>query len=160
VLPAPKGHLLMIQGPLLLDWARRKWGVLPKLENGCLQGTQAPSLHRLNLWLKAHIQVPSRPDWFFVKLHTHGCNECNQAVLLGEPMIQFHQALAERARRDANFHFYYVTAREMFNLAKAAEAGWTGSVREALDYQLIWNGSDRTLTGAAERSAAPVLAKC
>ena len=98
--PERKDGLLLIQGPLLLDWTRRKWGSLPRLENGCLQGNQPPSMQRLDLWLRAHIQVPSRPDWFFVKLHTHGCNELNQAVVLGEPMIQFYQSLAERARRD------------------------------------------------------------
>jgi hypothetical protein len=133
--------LLLIQGPLLLDWARRKWGFLPRLENGCLQGNQPPTIERLQLWLRARVQVPSRPDWFFVKLHTHGCNEFNQAVVLGEPMVRFHEALAERARRDRDFHYHYVTAREMFNLVKAAEAGWTGSVGDALDYQLLWNGS-------------------
>jgi len=137
--PAPDDALLLIQGPLLFNWKRRKWGGLPRIENACLQGNQPPTLDRLELWLRAHIQVPARPDWYFVKLHTHGCNEFNQPVLLGEPMILFHQALAERARQDADFHFHYVTAREMFNLAKAAEAGWTGSVADALDYQLIWN---------------------
>ena len=49
-------------------------------------------------------------------------------VLLGEPMVRFHQALARRAERDADFHFHYVTTREMYNLARAAEAGWTGTV--------------------------------
>jgi hypothetical protein len=94
----------------------------------------------LELWLRASVQVPTRPDWFFVKLHTHGAKEGNQKALLGEPIIRFHQALAQRARKDAHFHFHYVTAREMFNLVKAAEAGWSGSVEEVLDYQLVWNG--------------------
>jgi hypothetical protein len=138
--PATKDALLLIQGPLLLDWSRRKWGCLPRIENGCLQGNQPPTMQRVELWLRARVQVPSRPDWFFVKLHTHGCNPWNQQVLLGEPMIRFHQSLAERARQDANFHFHYVTAREMFNLVKAAEASWTGPVADALDYQLLWNG--------------------
>ena len=138
--PAAKDALLLIQGPLLLDWRRRKWGCVPRIENGCLQGNQPPSLHRLDLWLQARVQIPSRPDWFFVKLHTHGCNEQNQSVLLSEPMVRFHGALAERARQDADFHFHYVTAREMFNLVKAAEAGWSGSVTDALDYHLLWNG--------------------
>jgi hypothetical protein len=139
--PAPANALLLIQGPLLLDWGRRKAGLLPGIENGCIQSNQLPSLHRLDLWLRAGVQVPTRPDWFFVKVHTHGAKECNQQVLLGEPMIRFHQALAERAQKDSNFHFHYVTAREMFNLVKAAEAGWSGSVEEALDYQLVWNGA-------------------
>jgi hypothetical protein len=138
--PAPAHALLLIQGPLLLDWGRRRRGLLPGVENGCIQNNQLPSLRRLELWLRARVQVPTRPDWFFVKLHTHGAKECNQKVLLGEPIIRFHQALAQRARKDAHFHYHYVTAREMFNLVKAAEAGWSGSVEDALDYQLVWNG--------------------
>jgi hypothetical protein len=143
--PAPNQALLLIQGPLLLNWKRRKWGWLPRLENGCIQGNQPPTMQRLELWLRAHVQVLSRPDWFFVKLHTHGCNVFNQPVLLGEPMIRFHQALAERSRQDVHFHVHYVTAREMFNLVKAAEAGWTGTVGDALNYRLIRNGTERPL---------------
>jgi hypothetical protein len=136
--PAPVGSLLMIQGPLVLDWRRSRWGV-PRIENGCLQGNQAPSMHRLDAWLRARIQVPTRSDWVFVKLHTHGAPEKNQQVLLGDAMVRFHEGLAERTARDPNFHYHYVTAREMYNLVKAAEAGWSGSVAEALDYELVPN---------------------
>jgi hypothetical protein len=142
--PTLDDALLLVQGPLMLDWTRKRWGCIPRVENGCLQGNQLPSMHRLELWLQAHIQIPSRPDWFFVKLHTHGCNETNQPVLLGEPMSRFHESLAEKAQQDLNFHYHYVTAREMVNLVKAAEAGWTGSVVDALNYQLVWNGSEST----------------
>src|SRR5205823_3106485 len=93
-----------------------------------------PSLARLRRWLRARVQVPTRPDWFFVKLHTHGCNEANQGVLLGEPMVEFHRGLARRARENPKFRYHYVTAREMYNLAKVAEAGWTGGVDEARDF--------------------------
>jgi hypothetical protein len=139
--PIPEQALLLIQGPLLLNWTERKWGLLPRLENGCLQGNQPPSMQRLDLWLRAHVQVPSRPDWFFVKLHTHGCKEFNQPVLLGDAMVEFHRALAERARHDPQFHFHYVTAREMFNLVKAAENRWTGTVNEARNYRMVRNGN-------------------
>jgi hypothetical protein len=139
--PAPADSLLLIQGPLLLNWRRRKWGLAPRIENACLQASQPPSIDRLRLWLQARVQVPARPDWFFVKLHTHGATEANAAVLLGEPMVRFHQALARRAEEDTDFHFHYVTAREMYNLARAAEAGWQGTVAEARDFQLVWNGS-------------------
>ena len=139
--PAPANGLLLIQGPLLFDWSHRKWGLLPRLENGCIQGNQPACIGRLPQWLRARVQVPTRPDWFFVKLHTHGAPERNQAVLLGEPMVRFHQALADLARTDANFHFHYVTAREMYNLVRAAEDGWAGPVAEARDYELVWNHS-------------------
>lgn len=146
----PAEALLMIQGPLLPDWGRRKWGVVPRIENGCIQANQPAGIWRLNAWLRARVQVPLRPDWYFVKLHTHGAPEANQSVLLGDAMVAFHQALAERARDDRRFHYHYVTAREMYNLVKAAEAGWTGSVAAVRDHRLVWTGE----TEAAGCSAA------
>lgn len=137
--PARRDALMLIQGPLLLDWSHRKWGIMPHIENGCLQSSQPPGMDRLELWLKARVQVASRPDWFFVKLHTHGADEDNMPVVLDGPMVRFHEALTRRARRDPAFHYHYVTAREMFNLVRAAEAGWAGSITDARDYQLIWD---------------------
>ncbi len=136
---APAKGLMLIQGPLVLDWRRPRWGLVPQAENGCLQASQPPHIDRLALWLKAKVQVPGRPDWFFVKLYAHGAHENSHEVLLGEPMARFHEDLADRARRDPNFHYHYVTAREMYNLVKAAEEGWRGSVAEALDFHLVWN---------------------
>src|SRR5207248_8041894 len=130
----PQNGLMLIQGPLLLDWQNRKAGLIPRIENGCIQASQPASLARLDLWIKARVSVPSRPDWLFVKLHTHGAPETNQKVLLGDSMIQFHEGLARRAAAEANFRYHYVTAREMYNLARAAEAVWTGSVNEARDF--------------------------
>jgi hypothetical protein len=156
--PAPRDALLMIQGPLILDWRHRKWGLMPHVENSCLQGNQAPTMARLDLWLKARVQVPARPDWFFVKLYTHGAPEENQRVLLGEPMVSFHQALAERARRESHFHYHYVTAREMYNLVRAAEAGWRGTVADARDFQLLWQGARGSEVVSASNGHAPRLA--
>ena len=153
--PAPANALMLIQGPLLLDWSHRKWGLLPHIENACIQDSQPPDIGRLDLWLKARVQVPTRPDWFFVKLHTHGANEANHGVLLGEPMLRFHEGLARRAREDGDFHFHYVTAREMFNLVRAAEAGWAGPVHGAQDFELLWNGSP---AGQAVHASASVPA--
>ncbi len=135
--PAPPNGLMLIQGPLLLDWRRRRWGVFPRTEFACLQASQPPHIDRLELWLKARVQVPTRPDWFFVKLHAHGAPEDSHEALLGEPMVQFHRDLAERAASDPRFHYHYVTAREMYNLVRASEDGWNGAITEVLDYQLV-----------------------
>jgi hypothetical protein len=132
--PPPDG-LMMIQGPLLL-W-RPSGCLLPRIENGCIQRSQPPSMARLDEWLRSCVQVRSRPDWFFVKLHTHGASESNQQVLLGESMVEFHRSLMRRAAEDDHFHVHYVTAREMYNLAKAAEAGWSGPVKSARDFELL-----------------------
>ncbi|MGL4555660.1 MAG: hypothetical protein ACRC33_31210 [Gemmataceae bacterium] len=136
--PCPPGEgLMLIQGPLLLDWGRRKLGLIPRVENGCLQASQPATMERVRLWLRAGVRVDGRPDWYFAKLHAHGAVEDAHDVLLGEPMVRFHEGLAEEARRNPHFHFHYVTAREMYNLARAAESGYAGPVAGALDYELL-----------------------
>ncbi len=133
----PERGLLMIQGPLLLDWKKRRFGIFPKIENSCIQKSQPPDKNRLDIWLKACVNIPTQPNWYFVKLHTHGVNEPNQDVLLGEPMIRFHEALKERANRDPLFRFHYVTAREMANLALAAAEGSASSVQICRSFRYV-----------------------
>jgi hypothetical protein len=119
----PADSLLMIQGPLALDWQSRKWGVLPRIENGDLTGKRPPTLARLAMWLSAGVKVAGRADWLFIKLHTHGAQERNADMLLGEPMRAFHRSLREFAGQNDWFQYYYVTAREMAALVHQAEAG-------------------------------------
>lgn len=119
----PENELLLIQGPLILNWSGRKFGFLPGLENADLHGGFPPNLRRLRLWLRAGVSVVGRPDWVFVKLHTHGAPERNAAMLLGEPMRRFHEDLADFARENSFLRYYYVTAREMADLVHQAERG-------------------------------------
>jgi hypothetical protein len=124
----------MVQGPLALDWRRRKLGLLPGIENGDLTGVRPPTIGRLSLWLAANVHVAGQPDWRFIKLHTHGAWEANNTMLLGEPMRAFHAALADFARRHDWFRYYYVTAREMAGLVRALEdAGPQASPVAALE---------------------------
>jgi hypothetical protein len=123
--PRPKNSLLMIQGPLTLDWSSRKWGVLPRLENGDLTANRPPTLQRLTNWIKAGVKVLGREDWSFVKVHTHGAQEANAGMLLGQPMCEFHVALEKFALKHPTFRYYYVTAHELASLIHAAENGAT-----------------------------------
>ncbi len=118
--------VMIIQGPLALDWRRRKWGIFPRLENGELSGVNPPSAQRLSLWLRQSISVVGQPDWVFVKVHTHGCVEANAAAILGAPMIAFHDELV-RLCEDGGWIPHYVTAREMCNMVLAAEGGCDGN---------------------------------
>lgn len=148
VVPASDA-LLMIQGPLAWDWSDRKFGLLPRLENGALHARRPPSARRLHLWMRAGIGVRNRPDWTFVKLHTHGGKPVNADVLLGSPMRELHQELARQASLDTGFHYYYVTAHEMARLVHAAEAGATDP-RSVLTRQ----------TDGLERQRADVSTQC
>jgi hypothetical protein len=119
----PSGDLLIIQGPLTLNWRSRKWGLLPRIENGELSREAPPTPQRAGLWVRQHIQVRGKPEWVFVKLHTHGAQEQNFEVLLGEPMDRLLSHLEARYNDGVRYRLYYVTARELYLLVKAAETG-------------------------------------
>lgn len=129
-------HLLLVQGPLALNWQRRKWGVLPRLENADLTQANPPSAERMNLWLNQNIHVQGRPDWLFVKLHTHGAAPPNSDMLLGQPMTAFFDYFTSVLPREANVAVHFVTAREMANLVHAAEDGVCSEPRACFDYWL------------------------
>ncbi|MFO0907006.1 MAG: hypothetical protein U0794_01350 [Isosphaeraceae bacterium] len=154
--PAPEDALLMVEGPLLLDARRRKWGVVPKLENACLQLSQPPSMRRLDLWLRAHVHVPSRPDWCFVKLHAHGATERDRDTLLGPPMQAFHEALAQKAAETPGFCYHYVSAREMANLALAAASGFQGAVENGRDFVYVRSEGEPAALGASAARGEPL----
>lgn len=119
------GDLMLIQGPLGLNWKARKFGLLPRIENGELSGDNPPSKDRVDLWIKTHIHVKGRPNWIFVKLHTHGANEKNMKVLLGEPMERMWTYLESSYNDGFRYRLHYVTAYELYKLVKAAESGAT-----------------------------------
>ncbi len=126
--------LLLIQGPLALNWGRRKWGLLPRLENAELSGANPPTAQRIDLWVAQDIQVQGRSDWVFVKVHTHGCVAVNTRVMLGEAMVEAHRHLQARYNDGRAWRLHYVSAREMANLVVAAEDGVAGDPGALRDY--------------------------
>ena len=127
-------HLLLVQGPLGLNWERRKWGLLPRLENADLTGSNPPTPDRLSIWLRNAIHVQNQPDWIFIKLHCHGAINPNRDMLLGEPMHQFHKHLEKELGTHSLFRTHYVTTRELVNIVHAAEDGHTGNPSDFRNY--------------------------
>ncbi len=134
---APEGDLMIIQGPLCVRWPGGKLGVLPRLENGNLAGGAPPTPRRVRAWLRTRVCVAGRPDWVFIKVHTHGCDETNWPVLLGEPMRRMHRSLARLCQREVGRRLHYVTAREMYNIVRAAERGLTGDPDRYRDLEIL-----------------------
>lgn len=130
------GDLMIVQGPLALDWRRRKWGVLPSIENADVRSAQPPSESRVDLWVRQHIHVRGRPDWVFVKVHTHGTQEADIEALTGEPVDRMFSYLESAYNDGANYVLHYVSAREVYNIVKAAEAGHSGSPSAYRDFIL------------------------
>lgn len=110
---APEDTLLMVQGPLVPDWKRAKFGVIPRVENGDITGGRPATWSRFQLWQQANVHVKGAPNKRFIKLHTHGCKEGNIDTWLGPEMEEFHQKLAEEGNRNPNFRLHYVTAWQM-----------------------------------------------
>lgn len=120
-------RILMIQGPLSLGIRRRGRGFPVRLEDGHLTDIDPPSRYRLSRWVRQNIHVAGRPDWVFVKVHTHGAPEHITASLLGEGGHELHRELTTRYNDGKKWVLHYVTAREMYNIAMAATHGMTGN---------------------------------
>lgn len=118
--------LMIIQGPLALDWRRRKFVVLPGIDNAEVMGNYPGTSDRIERWVKRHVHVKGRPEWIVVKVSCHGALERNFDALLGAEGDRLYTYLEKRFRDRAGFSLHYVTARELYNIVKAAEAGAEG----------------------------------
>jgi hypothetical protein len=70
----------------------------------------------------------------FVKVHTHGAPEKQAAALLGDAGRMLHSELTTRYNDGKRWRLHYVTAREMYNVARAAMAGETGDPSAYFDF--------------------------
>ncbi len=131
---APSGDLMLIQGPLMLNWKDRKFGLMPRIENSDIRRSMPPTPERVDLWVKAGISIEGRPDWLFIKIHTHGTQDGDMDTLLGEPAEQMFSYLESRYNDGKNYQLHYVNAREMYNIARAAEAGKSGNPSQWRDF--------------------------
>ena len=124
----------IVQGPWMLDFDRNSRSGFGRLDNGALTGRNAPSLRRLALWKKAAITVAGRPDWLFIKLHTHGMDPVDNENVLRAPMQQFLAGLIDGAA-DRGEILHFVSAREMANILLAACDGREGNPGDYRDYR-------------------------
>ncbi|WP_235836229.1 hypothetical protein [Agarivorans sp. Toyoura001] len=128
------GDLMLINGPLDLNWKARKKGIFPQIENSDIRTSMMPTKDRVDLWVNANIHVEGRPEWRFIKIHTHGTQEADMPTLLGKPFDDMCSYLESKYNDGSNYVLHYVSAREMYNMAKAAEAGETGNPHLYRDY--------------------------
>jgi hypothetical protein len=128
--------LMLIAGPLTLDWSARKHGLLPRIDNAEIMGHRPASAGRLRHWIDERIHVRGRPEWVVVKASCHGAEERHFPALLGEDAHRTHSWLEDwfRGRNGARLH--YVTARELYNIVKAAEAGCAGDAGRFRDFAI------------------------
>lgn len=119
--------LLIVQGP-----------VRPVVINGRLtfgdsiSKRRHPTPHLLDAWIRTSIHVAGRPDMVVVKVHTHGAVD-GEAVL-GRPMDRAFEYLESRYNDGGSYYLHYVTARELYNIIRATEAGESGDPSHYRDF--------------------------
>ncbi len=130
------GDLMIIQGPLGFRWNNRKFGVLPRIENADVRTSCPPDPARIDAWVDTGIHVEGRPEWILVKVHTHGTQERDMDTLLGAAMDQAFSHLETRYNDGRDWKLHYVSAREVYNIVKAAEAGHDGDPGQYRDFEI------------------------
>jgi hypothetical protein len=118
---------MVFQGPLGLALSRQLF------EYGDIAPDYPPSASRVDKWITARMGVRGRPEWVFVKIYTHGIQ--NRSVVLGESVDAMFTYLEEKYGR-GEFRLHYVTAREAFNMVRAAEDGLSGDPDLFRDYEV------------------------
>ena len=131
---AASGDMMIVQGPLGFMWHNRKFGVMPRIENGDVRTSSPPTPKRVDAWVDTGIHVEGRPEWIFVKVHTHGTQERDMDTLLGAPMGEAFTHLEKRYNDGREWALHYVSARETYNIIKAAEAGLGGDPGKHRDF--------------------------
>ena len=129
----PFGDLMIIQGPLALNWKRIK------IENGSISLNNPPTEDRIDLWIDQGIGVRGQGGWIFVKVYTHGLQDDNLKDEHFKSLDSMFTYLEERYNDGIKYKLHYVTAREMYNIVKAAEAGEKGEPGKYRDYVLVTN---------------------
>ncbi len=119
---------LAAPGPWDPPWARSRCD--RRIARICAGAPALPEVGRC-----AHCRA-QRPEWVFVKVHTHGAPERNAATLLGPRMAALHHAINREFNDGHRYRLHYVTAREIFNIVRAAEAGEPGNPGDYRDYVL------------------------
>lgn len=130
------GDLVVIDGPLLTDWADWRDSYGPLVENGCLTPSNLPDSRRVESWIRANVHVIGQPDWIFVKLRITNLVDAPSARRVLQALHQSLSYLENVYRDNEAYRLHYVTAREMYNIARAAEAGRTGDAAAFRDYMI------------------------
>jgi len=127
-------RILIVQGPLAL--VPRLARIPLRIESAAVTARDPATPARVASWVAQNIHVQGRPEWVFVKVHTHGASQAEAASLLGEPGRALHRELTTRYNDGVRWKLHYLTARETYNVARAAIDGHSGDPHAFRDYRL------------------------
>lgn len=126
-------EFMIMQGPLCInytDWSHR-WH--PTFENGDINQFENHGSHkRIDSWVRQNIHVKGNPNWIFVKIFCHGAQDYKS--ITSQATYDMHEYLESKYNDGEQYRLHYVTARECYNIIKAAESGKTGNPHQYRDF--------------------------
>jgi len=133
--PIDERALVLVEGPLVLSTTASFRKLFIAIEDGNVHLTDPIDERRVDQWVSANVHVPGKPDWVFIKVHGHGAStDEDMEEWLGGHLERGLSYLERRYNDGVNYVLHYVTAREAYNLARAASAGKTGDPRKYMDW--------------------------
>ncbi len=132
-------QLMLMEGPLMIDWSDWRFKTHPTIDDGNLYWEIPTTFHRFELWLKANIHVAGRENWIFVRPFTHGASLGHKDAydnILGSNIDKMLAEVEAKYRDNPKYRLHYMTAREAYNVIKAAEAGYDGNPNDYRNFIL------------------------
>ncbi len=122
-IPVKEGYwndrdLLLIPGPLGINWSYRKWGIIPRIEIAELSHDNIVVHERIDFWVKNGVSIAGKENHRFIKLHTHGAQAQNTDLLLNGELEKIWLYLEKNYNDGKKFSLHYVTAYEMYEMIK------------------------------------------
>ena len=131
----PPGDLVEIQGPLVIAPELDPRRLFFDVEDGDIHPAVPAGPRRAVLWVRANIHVRGRPDWVFIKVHGHAASsDADMNETLGPHFESALSYLETHYNDGRNYVLHYVTAREVYNLIRAAVDGKRGDPRQYYNY--------------------------
>lgn len=126
--------MMLFQGPLIFSPSLNLRHLFVDLDDGDVHGAEHATPSRVDRWIRANVHVPARPDWVFVKLFAHGISTPEDIEAnLGEDFDEALSYLEHTYNDGTRYVLHYITAREAYNLARAAAEGATGTPQQYLN---------------------------
>jgi len=130
------GDLLIIQGPLALNFKNRKAMLFPRLENGSIIANNPITEDRVKIWINQRISVKGKENIIFIKLHCHGLKPRDFDFLVGTEMDKAFSMLETKFNDGEKYRLHYLSAREMANIVYALNDGIEDSIESLRNYRL------------------------
>jgi hypothetical protein len=125
---------MIFQGPLLLVPSFHAT-LFVAIDDGNIHPAAPAGPDRVENWVRSRVHVLGRPDWQFIKVHGHGAeSDENATEALGPRFDSVYSYFESHYNDGTRYILHYVTAREAFNLVRAAADRKTGDPRQYYDY--------------------------